>query len=348
MKLYSDKEKILFEKVVENKICQSEIENIVSENDFTEEEYIKIVEDLVKNGIDVLESKDLLVEKPEEEIKSDDLDGLFTQNIIKQYLSEISNYNLLTATEEIELIKKFHLGDNDAKEILVTSNLRFVIKIAMKYAKPGVMFLDLVQDGTIGLIKAIEKFDIEKGYRLSTYAGWWIKKYIIESLRDKVNSIKIPNYIYLLSKKIEKAEDIIKNRENREATVEEIADYLEISSEEIEKIKRAIRSKAVNISEIETENGESIEFEDTNTEDGIDRALDELARKHRVSNMLKKLNKRERDIIEQYFGLNESGDKHTFKEIGEKMGISAERVRVIKAKALIKLRHLGERIWIEE
>ena len=244
----------------------------------------------------------------------------------------------------IELAKN---GDKEAKEQIVMSNLRLVAKIALHYCKSGIYYLDLIQEGTIGLIIAIDKFDISKGYKFSTYATWWIKKEIIDALKKKVNMIKIPNYIYLMNKKIKIYEESFMEKEGKKPSLREVSKALEISEEDVVRVKKAVDMNMMNLKYGDSkDDDDELDIKDYSTINEIDSAINELHQKTRVSTLLNKLNAREKKILEMYYGLTEN-ERHTFKEIGKELNISAERVRVLKERALGKLRYVGERMWME-
>lgn len=369
MEKFDGKMKKVKKRVKDNKILQSDLEEIIDDVEFTEEEYNKFVEKVIEKGIVVIDNSDesslevekemieeeKMLKKNKEDIKrkkadkelNEQKDNYYDQDIMKQYFNEISKYDILTPKEEVELVKRYNDGDSEAKEKLITANLRLVAKIALKYAKMGVFYLDLVQDGTIGLMKAIKKFDVSKGYKLSTYATWWIKKEIIDSLKEKVNFIRIPNYIFLTYQKIVSADKKISQREGRKAKNEEIAIELEMDLSEVNKIKNAVESKLITLNTGSSENKDSLEIEDNRTEEEINEEIENMNRKVKVSNMLQRLNARERKIIELYFGLSADAKKYTFKEIGEVLSLSSERVRVLKEKAIRKLRYVGIKLWSE-
>lgn len=346
-------------KISDNRIKQSDIENIIGEGGFDESDYTSLVEEFIKNGIEIIEDEDIILEKVEaeadnieerikEEIPEKEEDGAgFNKDLIKQYFNDISQYPVLTPEEEIEAIKRYKDGDEAIEELLITSNLRLVVKVTLKYIKPGVYFLDLIQDGTIGLINAIKRFDPSKNYKLSTYATWWIKKEIIESLKEKLNFIKIPNYILLMYKKIIMVERELHNKNGKKPTDEELEKALNMKIDEINKMRHIVENKLVDLNPRgEDREDEEIEFEDNTTEEEIDRELEEMNQKLKVGNMLQKIDARERRIIEYYFGLTDNGQKYTFKEIGEKLSLSSERVRILKERALKKLRYIGSKdIW---
>lgn len=332
--------------IIKNKyISQKKFEDLMEKVDFDEEDYETLIDGAMKDEIKVLH--DFEEEEKEENLEGD-FEDYYTQDIINQYFHDISAYDLLNKEDETTLILKAKSGDSEAKEKVVMSNLRLVAKIALHYCKSGIYYLDLIQEGTIGLITAIDKFDVNKGYKFSTYATWWIKKEIIDALKKKVNMIKIPNYIYLMNKKIQIFEEEYLNKEGKKPNIDQIAKALEVCETDVVRVKKAVDMNLTNLKYGEIkEDEDSIEIKDYSTINEIDSAINELQQRNRVSTLLNKLNLREKRIIEMYYGLSEEG-KYTFKEIGRELNISAERVRVLKERALGKLRYVGERLWNEQ
>lgn len=345
---------IIREKVSEGKIKKSDIVNIIEENDIPEEKYEIAVNELIAKGVsveddDIVEEIKGAEEEAEEILDSPELpeeDEYYDPEALVGYFDEIQRYKPLSESEEKELVAKAKAGDREANDTLVTSNLRLVASIALRYAKRSTHYMDLMQDGVIGLIKGINKFDPEKGYRLSTYASWWIKREIIESLKEKVNMIKIPNYIFLKYKKIEKLAKRMEFENGKKPKPEEVAEKLGMELAELEGIMSMVKAKITGM-ESEDSNGERINFEikDDTTEEEIDRLFEELNAKVRINKMMDKLESREKTIIKLYFGLEENGICHTLKEIAEALGISAERARILKERALRKLRTIEKTGW---
>lgn len=332
------KEEEIQEIIKHKKIEQKRFEEVMEKAKLTDKEYSELVEAILKKGVEVVNSS-------EEESEEEHFEDYYTEDIVNQYFHDISTYDLLSKKEEVEIIRRAKAGDEEAKNIVVMSNLRLVAKIALHYCKSGVYYLDLIQEGTIGLIAAIDKFDISKGYKFSTYATWWIKKEIIDALKKKVNMIKIPNYIYLMHKKIQIFEEEYLNKEGRKPLLEEITSGLDISEHDIIKVKKAVDMNMINLKFSDAkEDEDGIEVKDYTTINDIDSELNMLQQKKKVSTLLNRLNNREKRIIEMYYGLSEEG-KYTFKEIGKELNISAERVRVLKERALGKLKFAGERMW---
>ena len=328
--------------IIKNKtITQNKFEDLIEKADLDDEDYEKLIEGALRDDIKIIHD----TEEEKEDINEVHFEDYYTQYIINQYFHDISAYDLLKKEDETTLITKAKSGDNEAKEMVIMSNLRLVAKIALHYCKSGVYYLDLIQEGTIGLITAIDKFDVSKGYKFSTYATWWIKKEIIDALKKKVNMIKIPNYIYLMNKKIQIFEEEFMNKMGRKPNVDEVSNALEICEADIVRVKKAVDMNLMNLKYGEVkEDDENIDIKDYSTINEIDSAINDLQQRNRVSTLLNKLNVREKRIIEMYYGLSEEG-RYTFKEIGKELNISAERVRVLKERALGKLRYVGERLW---
>jgi RNA polymerase sigma factor (sigma-70 family) len=337
---------INLEEIIKKKqIKQSEFEDFMEKCELSEKEYCEIIDKIVESNVEIISDDDNF-EDEEENIFSFS-ENYYTQDILNQYFHDISNYQLLTKEEEREYLKKAKEGDEEAKEKIITSNLRLVAKIALHYSRAGVYYLDLIQEGTIGLINAIDKFDLSKNYKFSTYATWWIKKEIIDALKKRVNMIKIPNYIFLLHKKIDIFENDYLNKNNKKPEIKEIAKALNMSEEDILKVKNAIDMNMVDMKvETSKESDDHYDIKDYSTVEEIDKDIEKLLKQKKISTLLKKLNSREKKIIEMYYGLSVEG-KFTFKEIGSELNISAERVRVLKERALNKLKYVGERLWEE-
>ena len=328
--------------IIKNKtITQNKFEDLIEKADLDDEDYEKLIEGALRDDIKIIHD----TEEEKEDINEVHFEDYYTQDIINQYFHDISAYDLLKKEDVTTLITKAKSGDNEAKEMVIMSNLRLVAKIALHYCKSGVYYLDLIQEGTIGLITAIDKFDVSKGYKFSTYATWWIKKEIIDALKKKVNMIKIPNYIYLMNKKNQIFEEEFMNKMGRKPNVDEVSNALEICEADIVRVKKAVDMNLMNLKYGEVkEDDENIDIKDYSTINEIDSAINDLQQRNRVSTLLNKLNVREKRIIEMYYGLSEEG-RYTFKEIGKELNISAERVRVLKERALGKLRYVGERLW---
>lgn len=256
---------------------------------------------------------------------------------IRKYLKEISKVELLTAEEEIELSKRIQNGDQDAKNQLCEANLRLVANIAKRYVGHGMPYLDLIQEGNIGLMKAVDKFDYTLGYKFSTYATWWIRQAITRSIADQSRVIRVPVHMVDNIYKLNRAQKKFLQIYGREATMEELAEELDMPKDKIKQIMKAAQGTI----SMNTPVGEE---EDTTLGDFIpddeltpdERAI-EAGMREEVSKVLDSLTDREKQVITLRFGL-EDGRERTLEEVGQKFGVTRERVRQIEKKALNKLR----------
>ncbi|MDE5600378.1 MAG: RNA polymerase sigma factor RpoD [Oscillospiraceae bacterium] len=270
---------------------------------------------------------------------SDNIDAINIDDPVKLYLKEIGKVPLLTGDEEIELAKKMAKGDVYAKKRLSESNLRLVVSIAKRYVGRGMQFLDLIQEGNLGLIKAVEKFDYTKGFKFSTYATWWIRQAITRSIADQARTIRIPVHMVETINKLKKISSQLLHNNGHEATAEEIAEVLEIPERKVREIIRVSQEPV----SLETPGGEE---EDSHLSDFIpddeapapaDAASHTLL-KEQLGDVLETLTDREEKVLKLRFGL-EDGRSRTLEEVGKEFNVTRERIRQIEAKALRKLRH---------
>ncbi len=266
-----------------------------------------------------------------------------TTDALQLFLKNIGKARLLTAQEEVALARRIWRGDLDAKQKMVESNLRLVVSIAKNYRNQGLPFLDLIQEGTIGLVRAAEKFDYRKGFKFSTYATWWIRQAIARALADKARTIRIPIHIVEKLNKIGRAERMLVTELGREATAEEIADVVAgIDPAEVESIKRSAQAPI----SLETPVGDEQESEfgqfiaDEQAESPYERAV-EILTQEALRDALENLGYRERRVLELRYGL---GGEHpcTLEEVGRTFNVTRERIRQIESQSLKKLQHLAE------
>lgn len=286
-------------------------------------------------------SDEWVEEEEEEEIVLDDkayLDDI-ADDSVRLYLREIGKIPLLTAEEELALAQRVVAGDKKAKDQMAEANMRLVVSIAKRYVGRGLDLLDLIQEGNTGLLRAVEKFDPDKGFKFSTYATWWIRQAITRAIADQARTIRIPVHMVETINKLLRTQRRLTQELNREPTNEEIAKAMEIDVDKVEhimKIKQDISSLDASVRDDEEDSvlGDFIEDEDTVTPE--EAATGQLLKEH-VKEMLSALTEREQKILKLRFGL-EDGKSHTLEEVGQEFSVTRERIRQIEAKALAKLR----------
>ena len=281
-------------------------------------------------------------DKVEEDIDLDAidlLDGIGTEDPVRMYLKEIGTVPLLTAEEELRLAKRKAEGDESAKERLIEANLRLVVSIAKRYTGRGMSFLDLVQEGNLGLIKGVEKFDYTKGYKLSTYATWWIRQSVTRALADQERTIRVPVHMVETINKMSKMQRKLTLELGYEPSVSELAEALEMSEDKVMEIMQIAREPA----SLETPIGEE---DDSNLGDFVadsnavtpEGNVESVMLREHIDALLGDLKERERQVIVLRFGL-EDGHPRTLEEVGKEFNVTRERIRQIEAKALRKLRN---------
>lgn len=262
---------------------------------------------------------------------------------LKNYIKEIRHIPLLTAKEEIDLSKRIKKGDEQARKQMIRSNLRLVINIAKRYGHLGIPLLDLIEEGNLGLMKAVDRFNPQKGYRFSTYAAWWIKQAITRAILEQGKLIRIPVYMSELINKWRKTRERLSQKSNRPPTDKEIAKKMKISNDKTQQINFWMSSTTSSLEAPVGEEGESqlMDLVEDHTavspEEEIGRFLD----KERISNLLLIMTHREKEVLDMRFGLVDK-KTHTLAEVAKKIGVSRERVRQIEEEALGKLRRFVE------
>ena len=287
---------------------------------------------------------DELVDEEEDDIDTLNSGQYFddvSDDSVRLYLREIGKIPLLSAEEELALAKKVVAGDKKAKDKMAEANMRLVVSIAKRYSGRGLDFLDLIQEGNTGLLRAVEKFDPDKGFKFSTYATWWIRQAITRAIADQARTIRIPVHMVETINKLLRTQRRMTQELNREPTIEELAKELEMEPEKVEyviKIKQDITSLDAGVGrDGEDEDsvlGDFIEDEDSETPEQS--ATSQLL-KEQVQSILSTLSDREQKIVKMRFGL-ENGKSHTLEEVGQEFAVTRERIRQIEAKALAKLR----------
>jgi RNA polymerase primary sigma factor len=289
------------------------------------------------------EELDAIVEEGTDEVDPDlDLtvpDSVNIEDPVRMYLKEIGKVPLLTADEEIDLAKRMEDGDEDAKKRLAEANLRLVVSIAKRYVGRGMLFLDLIQEGNLGLIKAVEKFDYSKGFKFSTYATWWIRQAITRAIADQARTIRIPVHMVETINKLVRVQRQLLQELGREPTPEEVADRMDIP---VERVREIIKISQEPVS-LETPIGEEEDshlgdfIQDDNVPVPADAAAFTLL-KEQLTEVLGTLTEREQKVLRLRFGLDD-GRARTLEEVGKEFNVTRERIRQIEAKALRKLRH---------
>ena len=339
-----------------NVLEYQEISDFFKDQSLEVEQMEKVLDFLEASGVDVLRisgndeelilDDDADIEKmdDEEEIELDKIDlsvpeGVSIEDPVRMYLKEIGKVSLLTADEEIELAKRMEQGDEEAKKRLAEANLRLVVSIAKRYVGRGMLFLDLIQEGNLGLIKAVEKFDYRKGYKFSTYATWWIRQAITRAIADQARTIRIPVHMVETINKLIRVSRQLLQELGREPTPEEIAEEMKMPVDRVREILK-ISQEPVSL---ETPIGEEEDshlgdfIQDDNVPVPADAAAFTLL-KEQLIEVLGTLTEREQKVLRLRFGLDD-GRARTLEEVGKEFNVTRERIRPIEAKALRKLRH---------
>ena len=326
------------------KLSEKEVFDVLEEQDFDLEQFLGRCEQL---NIEIINdnSEDPSFHDTDENLNVDDLesslstDGIAIDDPVKIYLKEIGRVPLLSMEEEKQLAERMAQGDTNAKKRLCEANLRLVVSIAKKFVGRGMQFLDLIQEGNLGLLKAVEKFDYNKGFKFSTYATWWIRQAITRAIADQARTIRIPVHMVETITKVKKASSQLLHETGHDPTTEEIAERLEMPVERIQEIIRIAQDPV----SLETPIGEE---EDSHLGDFIQNddapapadAASLMLLKEQLNEVLSTLSDREARVLRLRFGL-EDGRARTLEEVGKEFDVTRERIRQIEAKALRKLRH---------
>lgn len=328
-----------FEKMEINPEFIDDFYKVIEENDIEilgfQDDIFEKLDDDVESDIDLKDDPDFLITQSDEDI----LKGINIDDPVRMYLKEIGKVPLLTGSEEILLAKRMESGDEEAKKRLAEANLRLVVSIAKRYVGRGMLFLDLIQEGNLGLIKAVEKFDYTKGYKFSTYATWWIRQAITRAIADQARTIRIPVHMVETINKLIRVKRQLLQELGRDATPEEIAIEMDMEPDKVREILKIAQEPV----SLETPIGEE---EDSHLGDFI---MDEVVQapsdaatfallKDQLSSVLHTLTDREQKVLRLRFGLDD-GRARTLEEVGKEFEVTRERIRQIEAKALRKLRH---------
>ena len=335
----------------DGKINFSDINEQFKDIDLDGDKTEKILDYLEQNGIiailpDTDADEDIILdvddEPTEEELENIEFsvpDGVSIEDPVRMYLKEIGKVPLLSADEEVELAKKMETGDLDARKRLAEANLRLVVSIAKRYVGRGMLFLDLIQEGNLGLIKAVEKFDYHKGYKFSTYATWWIRQAITRAIADQARTIRIPVHMVETINKLIRVSRQLLQELGREPTAEELAVEMQMPEEKVREIMKIAQEPV----SLETPIGEEEDSHlgDFIPDDDIPAPAEAAAftlLKEQLMEVLDTLTEREEKVLRLRFGLDD-GRARTLEEVGKEFNVTRERIRQIEAKALRKLRH---------
>ncbi|MDO5424430.1 MAG: RNA polymerase sigma factor RpoD [Eubacteriales bacterium] len=345
-------------KTKKNVLEYSEINDAFRGMELSEDKMDLVLEYLEKQNIDIMNTsveaggkvEDLLLDSEDDIILDDEdeveiiddvdvLEGVSTEDPVRMYLKEIGNVPLLSTEEEIELAKRVEQGDEEAKKKLTEANLRLVVSIAKKYVGRGMPFLDLIQEGNMGLMKAVDKFDYSKGYKFSTYATWWIRQAITRGIADTGRTIRVPVHMVETINKTLRMTRTLLQELGREPTPEEVAERLNVPVARVREVLKISRDPV----SLDTPIGEEDDshlgdfIEDDSALSPADSAAFSMLRAE-LSTALESLTDRERQVVRLRFGL-EDGRARTLEEVGKEFNVTRERIRQIEAKALRKLRH---------
>ena len=343
-------------KTKKNVLQYGEINDAFKGLELTEDKMDLVLEYLEKQKIDIvnaevgvdnaedliLDNDDIILNDEDEVEIIDDVDvleGVSTEDPVRMYLKEIGNVPLLTTEQEVELAKRVEAGDEEAKKQLTEANLRLVVSIAKKYVGRGMPFLDLIQEGNMGLMKAVDKFDYTKGYKFSTYATWWIRQAITRGIADTGRTIRVPVHMVETINKTLRMTRTLLQELGREPTPEEVAERLNVSVSRVREVLKISRDPV----SLDTPIGEEDDshlgdfIEDDSALSPADSAAFSMLRAE-LATALESLTDRERQVVKLRFGL-EDGRARTLEEVGKEFNVTRERIRQIEAKALRKLRH---------
>ena len=343
-------------KTKKNVLQYGEINDAFKGLELTEDKMDLVLEYLEKQKIDIvnaevgvdnaedliLDNDDIILDDEDEVEIIDDVDvleGVSTEDPVRMYLKEIGNVPLLTTEQEVELAKRVEAGDEEAKKQLTEANLRLVVSIAKKYVGRGMPFLDLIQEGNMGLMKAVDKFDYTKGYKFSTYATWWIRQAITRGIADTGRTIRVPVHMVETINKTLRMTRTLLQELGREPTPEEVAERLNVSVSRVREVLKISRDPV----SLDTPIGEEEDshlgdfIEDDSALSPADSAAFSMLRAE-IATALESLTDRERQVVKLRFGL-EDGRARTLEEVGKEFNVTRERIRQIEAKALRKLRH---------
>jgi len=272
---------------------------------------------------------------------------VYKDDLLQSYLKDIGRIKLLKTEEELELGRKTALGDKEAKKKLIRANLRLVVSIAKKFTGQGVLFLDLVQEGSLGLIRAAERYDYKRGFKFSTYATWWIKQTIIRAIANNSKTIRIPVHMAEKIRTYKKVSNYLTKKFDREPTIEEIAKEMKISTKKVRNIINAMQKDPVSLETPITENLTLSDYLEDENSEFPEKRIQKFFLKRDIGKFLQELSDREQKILIERFGINGEKPK-TLEQLGKETGFSKERIRQIENLAVSKLRHSKQKHKMKE
>jgi RNA polymerase primary sigma factor len=312
----------------------SAVGRLIAEAELDEDEVEAFYEELARRGVDV--DDDCGREAPTTTIVNGDLTHA-TTDALQLFMNEMGRYKLLTAEEEVELAKRIERGDKAAKDLMVNSNLRLVVSIAKKWQGHELTLLDLIQEGIVGLIRAVEKFDWRKGYKFSTYATWWIRQAIQRGVANKGRTIRVPSHVVQREQKMARVERELRQKLDRQPTDDEIAKAAKLRPSHVQQVREAARAVTSLDRTVGDDDGAAlgdlVAGESPQPEEELQISFRESALRH----ALERLPERERQVIELRYGMDGDGEAHSLAEVGRRLGLRAERVKEIETDALDRL-----------
>ena len=311
----------------------SEVSRAIEQAELDDEDVERLLQDIQERGIELSDDCGRMTNEPT--YVNGDL-AASTTDALQLFLNEVGRYKLLTAEEEVELAKRIERGDREAKDLMINSNLRLVVSIAKKYQGHGLSLLDLIQEGIIGLIRAVEKFDWRRGFKFSTYATWWIRQAVQRGVANKAREIRIPVHIVDRERKIARAERELMAKLERAPTEEEISKATKLPLKQVREVReaaRAVTSLDKPVGEGEASYGDLFAGEEAPPEELIAVSLEQDVLRRAVE----KLPEREQEVLKLRYGMNGEGQPQSLEEIGRRLGVTRERVRQLEAGALERL-----------
>jgi RNA polymerase primary sigma factor len=319
----------------EGSVCMSELERLSQELELDDDQVGALYQEIEERGLEITDDC-CKEDAPDVTYVNGDLVHA-TTDALQLFLNEAGRYKLLTATEEVALSKRIERGDKRAKDLMINSNLRLVVSIAKKYQGHGLSLLDLIQEGIIGLMRAVEKFDWRRGYKFSTYATWWIRQAVQRGVANKSRTIRIPVHILERETKISRAERELVAELERQPTDDEIAQRAKLPLKQLREVRKAARAVTSLDKPLGHEGDSSFGDIVATSEDDVEEEIHVGLTEETLKRAVSALPEREQDVVKLRYGMNGDGEPKSLDEIGRRLGITRERVRQIEAQALRRL-----------